>query len=291
MLREDGFVFDDGTVARLSQTHFLITTSTAHAGSVLRHLDHAHHILRPELDLCIEPVTDQWAQFAVAGPQSRAIVQQLAGDAVDLSDAALPFMATTEALLCGRFAARLFRISFSGELAFEIAVPALQGPGLAAALQQAGATPYGLEALNVLRLEKAYLVGAELNGQTSAADVGLGGLMSKKKDFIGRALAQRPALVAPDRQYLVGLRPTSPGATLQAGAHLIPAGAAITAANDHGYITSAVYSATLGHWIACALLAGGASRLGQRYRAVNPMQDMDTEVEVVPRIFHDPRPV
>jgi sarcosine oxidase subunit alpha len=288
MLREDGFAFDDGTVARLSPTHFLLTTTTANAARVLRHLDFCSQILKPDLDVCIEPVTDQWAQFALAGPHARDMLQKLAGPATDVSNAALPFMGIIEAELCGRHPARIFRISFSGELAYEIAVPASHGAALAAALQEAGAIPYGLEALNVLRLEKGHPVGSELNGQTTAADLGLAGMLSRKKDFIGRALSRRPALLAPDRQTLVGLRPTAPGAALQAGAHLIPAGAEATAANDHGYITSAAYSATLGHWIALALLSGGTTRTGQIYRAVNPLQETETEVEIVPRIFHDP---
>jgi sarcosine oxidase subunit alpha len=287
MLREDGFAFDDGTVARLAPQHFLLTTTTANAARVLRHLDFCHQILRPELDLCIEPVTDQWAQFALAGPQARTILAKLTD--ADVSNAALPFMATTEATLCGTLPARLFRISFSGELAYEIAVPAAHGAALAAALLEAGAVPYGLEALNVLRLEKGHPVGAELNGQTTAADLGLGAMLSKKKDFIGRALAQRPALLDPDRETLVGLRPRAPGATLQAGAHLIPAASPATAANDHGHITSVAYSATLGHWIALALLAGGARRTGEIFRAVNPLQNTETEVEIVPRVFHDPQ--
>ncbi len=288
MLRDDGFVFDDGTVARLSPTHFVLTTTTANAGSVFRHMDFCHRIIKPELDVCIEGVTDQWAQFALAGPQARNILAKLAGDGADVSDAGLPFMATTEAELCGRHPARLFRISFSGELAYEIAVPASHGAALAAALQEAGATPYGLEALNVLRLEKGHPTGAELNGQTTAADLGLGGLLSKKKDFVGRALSRRPALLSPNRPALVGLRPRTPGAQLQSGAHLIPAGAQAVAANDHGYITSAAYSPTLGHWIALALLSAGATRMGQTYRAVNPLQNTETEVEIVSRIFHDP---
>jgi glycine cleavage system aminomethyltransferase T len=156
MLREDGFVFDDGTVARLSPTHFVLTTTTANAGSVFRHMDFCHRIIKPELDVCIEGVTDQWAQFALAGPQARNILAKLAGESVDVSDTGLPFMATIEAELCGRHLARLFRISFSGELAYEIAVPASHGAALAAALQEAGATPYGLEALNVMRLEKGH---------------------------------------------------------------------------------------------------------------------------------------
>jgi sarcosine oxidase subunit alpha len=288
MLREDGFAFDDGTVARLSSQHFLLTSTTANAAAVLRHLDFCHRILRPDFDICIEPVTDQWAQFALAGPHARATLAKLVGPATDISNQALPFMATIDAILCGAIPARLFRISFSGELAYEIAVPASHGTALAAALQEAGAVPYGLEALNVLRLEKGHPVGAELNGQTTAADLGLGAMLSKKKDFVGRALSQRPALLDPDREALVGLRPRTAGATLQAGAHLIPAGASATAANDHGHVTSVAYSATLGHWIGLALLAGGARRTGEIFRAVNPLQNIETEVEIVSRIFYDP---
>jgi sarcosine oxidase subunit alpha len=289
MLREDGFAFDDGTVARLSPTHFLLTTTTSHAAHVLRHLDFCSQVIKPDLDVCIEPVTDQWAQFALAGPQARSVLQKLVGPGTDISNTGLPFMATLPVdLTAARIPARLFRISFSGELAYEIAVPAAQGAALAAALQEAGAPPYGLEALGVLRLEKGHPVAAELNGQTTAADLGLAGMLSKKKDFVGRAMAQRPALLAPDRQTLVGLRPRTEGGALQAGAHLIPAGAQATAANDHGYITSAAYSATLGHWIALALLSGGATRTGQIYRAVNPLQETETEVDIVPRVFHDP---
>ena len=127
-----------------------------------------------------------------------------------------------------------------------------------------------------------------MNGQTTVADLGLGAMLSKKKDFVGRALSQRPALLEPSRESLVGLRPRTPGASLQAGAHLIPAGAQAIAANDHGHVTSAAYSATLGHWIALALLSGGASRTGEIFRVVNPLQNTETEVEIVPRIFHDP---
>jgi sarcosine oxidase subunit alpha len=288
MLREDGFAFDDGTVARLAPAHFLLTTTTANAARVLRHFDICHKLLKPDLDVCIEPVTDQWAQFALAGPRARLVLEKLVGESTDVSTAGLPFMGTTASILCGAVPARLFRISFSGELAYELAVPASQGARLADALLDAGAEPYGLEALNVLRLEKGHPVGAELNGQTTAADLGLGAMLSKKKDFIGRALAQRPALLDPLRPALVGLRPRTPGATLHAGAHLIPLGAPATAANDQGHVTSAAYSATLGQWIALALVAGGDRRAGEMFRAVNPLQGTEAEVEVVSRVFHDP---
>jgi sarcosine oxidase subunit alpha len=286
MLREDGFAFDDGTVARLSAQHFLLTTTTANARRVLRHFDFCHLVLRPELDVCIEPVTDQWAQFALAGPRARAILAQITD--MDISSDALQFMATMPAVFCGAMPGRVFRISFSGELAYEIAVPATFGPALAAALQLAGATPYGLEALNVLRLEKGHPVGSELNGQTTAADLGLGKMLSKKKEFIGRALSRRPALLEADRETLVGLRPCAAGAALTAGAHLIPAGVAVNAANDAGYITSAAYSATCGHHIALALVKGGALRMGQILRAVNPLQNTEVEVQIVSPVFHDP---
>ncbi len=288
MLREDGFVFDDGTVARLSDQHFVLTTTTANAAAVLRHLDYCRQILKPDLDVCLEPVTDQWAQFALAGPQSRTVLEKLVSPGFDVSNEALPFMGTAEAVISGTIPARLFRISFSGEKAYEIAVPASHGATLAAALQAAGAVPYGLEALNVLRLEKGHAVAAELNGQTTAIDLGLGKMLSKKKDFIGRALAQRPALLSPERQALVGLRPCRAGALIQAGAHLIPAGEKAIAENDHGHITSAAYSATLEGWIGLALLAGGGCHTGRIFRAVNPLQNTATDVEIVSPVFHDP---
>ncbi len=287
MLREDGFAFDDGTVARLSDTHFVATTTTANASRVLQHLDFCRQVLKPDLDACVEPVTDQWAQFALAGPLARSVLEKLLGRSIDVGDRALPFMAMAEAPVCG-LPARVFRISFSGELAYEIAVGASHAAALAGALRAAGAVPYGLEALNVLRLEKGHPVAAELNGQTTAADLGLGRMLSRKKDFIGRALSDRPALLDQDRPALVGLRPRKAGAALQAGAHLVPAGAPAQTAHDHGHITSAAYSATLGCWIGLGLLAGGQRRLGQVFRAVNPLQKMETEVEIVPHIFHDP---
>ena len=290
MLREDGFVLDDGTVARLASGHFLLSTTTANAGRVLRHLEFCRQILRPELDLSLEPVTDQWAQLALNGPRAREILDTLAGGAA-FDDAALPPMATAEATLAtppGRAVpARLARISFSGGLGYEIAVAASHGPALADALLGAGAVPYGLDALDVLRLEMGHPIGAELNGQTTAADLGLGRMVRSDKDFIGRALSGRPALTDPDRPVLVGLRACAPAARFQAGAHLVARGAAAAAANDQGHVTSAAYSPTLGQWIGLGLLARGADRLGETVRAVNPLQGIETEVEIVPRPFLD----
>ena len=193
----------------------------------------------------------------------------------------------------GGVTVRLFRISFSGELAYEIAAPASYGDALIRTLMQAGGelevTPYGLEALNVMRIEKGHVAGAELNGQTTARDLGLGRMMSTKKDYIGRVLAGREALVDPERPTLVGLRPLDRGARLRAGAHFLKKGAAATADNDEGWMTSVAFSPSLGHWIGLGLLKGGPSRLGERIRAYDPVRNGDVEVEICSPVFVDPQ--
>ncbi len=192
MLREDGFMFDDGTVARLAPNRYLITTTTSHAVQVYQHMHLCHQALWPELDVQFVSVTDQWAQFAVAGPRSRELLQRVLDPRCDLSNAAFPFMAAGDVTLRTGEPARLFRISFSGELAYEIAVPGHRGDALIRTLHDAGpdlgVTPYGLEALNVLRVEKGHVVGSELNGQTTAHDLGFGRMLSTQKDFIGAVL-------------------------------------------------------------------------------------------------------
>jgi len=285
MLREDGFVFDDGTVARLDTDRFVITTTTANAPRVLAHMEFVHQVLRPDLRVAFVSVTDRWAQYAIAGPRARDVVAALLQQ--DVSDAAFPYMA------CATFGAlRLFRISFSGELAYEIGAPAGAGDALIRRIMQEGAphgiVPYGLEALGVLRIEKGHPAGGELNGQTTARDLGLGRMLSTRKDFIGRALAQRPALVDPQRPTLVGLRPTGTGARLRAGAHLLPRDAPATIEHDQGWISSVAFSPTLGHWIALALLANGPARHGERLRAHDPLRNGDTEVEVAAPCCIDP---
>ncbi len=292
MLREDGFVMDDGTTARLAPERYVMSTTTVHAPNVMQHLEFCRQVLWPELDVAIHSVTERWAQFAVAGPRSRALLQNLLGGDVDLANAAFPFMAAGEFAL-GGVKVRLFRISFSGELAYEIAAPASYGDALIRTLMQAGGelevTPYGLEALNVMRIEKGHVAGAELNGQTTARDLGLGRMMSAKKDYIGRVLAGREALVDPERPTLVGLRPLDRGARLRAGAHFLKKGAAATADNDEGYVTSVAFSPSLGHWIGLGLLKGGPSRLGERIRAYDPVRNGDVEVEVCSPVFVDPQ--
>ena len=176
MLREDGFAMDDGTTARLGEQHFIMTTTTANAGKVMQHLEFCRQVLWPELDVRLVSVSDHWAQYALAGPRSRDVLAKLVDAPFDISNEGFPRMGAGELTICGGVPARLFRVSFSGEMAYEIAVPARHGDATIRALMQAGAefdiTPYGTEALNVLRIEKGHVSGAEITGHVTARDLG-----------------------------------------------------------------------------------------------------------------------
>jgi methylglutamate dehydrogenase subunit C len=291
MLRDDGFVLDDGTVARLARDRFFITTTTVNAARVLQHLEFCHSVYQPHMDVAFVSMTDAWAQFSIAGPQARAVLMAMA-DAPDvLTNDALPHMAWTCATLAGH-TARVYRLSFSGELAFEVGVPAPQGDAFIRAVMAAGVahgmTPYGLEALGVLRIEKGHVTGAELNGQTTARDVGLAGLMSTKKDYIGRMMARRPALMAADRPILVGLRSQNTSIGFKPGAHLFDTGQPRMTAHDLGHVTSTCYSPHLGCEIGLGLLADGLGRMGHTLLAYDPVRERTTRVTVCHPVFVDP---
>jgi heterotetrameric sarcosine oxidase alpha subunit len=292
MLREDGFVLDDGTTSRLAEHQFIMTTTTANAGRVMQHLEFCRQVLWPELDVQLESVTEQWAQYAITGPRARELLRVIVDDAFDISNEALPYLAARALTVCGGIPARLFRLSFSGELGYELAVPARYGDALIRRLLELGKpfglAPYGTEALGTLRIEKGHPAGGELNGQTTARDLGLGKLMSTKKDYIGRELAQRAALIEPDRPSLVGVRALDPAHSLAAGAHFVALGRAPVAAHDDGYMTSAVFSPTLGCAIGLGLLRGGLARVGERIRAYDPVRNGDVEVDVCQPAFVDP---
>jgi methylglutamate dehydrogenase subunit C len=289
MLREDGFVMDDGTTTRFAEDRFFVTTTTANAAKVMQHIDYARQVLWPELDVQATSVTEQWSTYSVAGPRSRAMLQKVL-PALDLSNEHFPYMAAAE-LRWEDVPTRLFRLSFSGELAFEISVPASHGDTLVRALFEVGkdfdAIPYGTEALGVMRIEKGHPAGNELSGQTTAGDLGMGRMMSAKKDFIGRVMAGRPGLTDQDRPSLVGIRPLG-GERLRAGGHLIPRGAQTIAANDQGYVTSVAFSPTLGHPIGLALLKRGPARIGERVIVHDPVRGSDVEVEIRNPVFVDP---
>jgi methylglutamate dehydrogenase subunit C len=201
-------------------------------------------------------------------------------------------MGAREVALRGGVKARLFRISFSGEMAFEISVPARYGDALVRNLMLAGkpfgVTPYGTEALGVMRIEKGHVAGPELNGTTTAADLALGKMMSTKKDFIGRVMAGREALVAADRQVVVGVKPTDRARRLRSGAHIIPKGEIPGSANDQGYVTSVCFSPTLDQWIGLALVERGRARIGEIVHAHDPLRGEDYEVELCNPVFYDP---
>jgi sarcosine oxidase subunit alpha len=297
MLREDGMVMDDGTTARLAEDHFVMTTTTANAVSVYRHLQFCHQVLWPDLDVHMISVTEQFAQYAVAGPNSRKLLEKIIDSEHDISNEAFPFMAAGQITVCGGVPARLFRISFSGELAYEIAVPTRYGDSLMRAMMEAGeefnVIPYGTEALGVMRIEKGHAAGPELNGQTSAYDLGMGGMVSGKKDFIGYKLGLREDLQREDRMQMVGFKPVNKNDLVEkgfsmAGAHLLGLRDQATTENDQGWISSSIYSPMLGCYIGLGFIKNGLKRKGEFVRAVDLVRGSDIEVEICSPHFYDP---
>jgi len=290
MLREDGIAMDDGTAARLAEDHFVVTTTTANALPVYRHMEFVRQCLFPDMDVQLISTTEAWAQYAVAGPNSRKLLEKVVDQ--DISNEAFPFMACANITVCSGLRARLFRISFSGELAYEIAVPSIYGDALIRKIMDAGAefdvTPYGTEALGVMRIEKGHAAGNELNGTTSAQNLGMGRMVSKIKDSIGSKLSEREGLNRENDLRQVGIKPVNPADPVPAGGHLMNATGPVDAAHDQGYATSAAFSPNLGHMIALGFLKDGANRMGERMRLVSPLTGVDTEVEITSAHFIDP---
>ena len=289
MLREDGQVMDDGTTACLGRDHFLMTTTTAAAGQVMRHLDFVQQAFCKDWKVRAISVTEHWAQFAVAGPLARELLNSILDQPVD--DGAFPFL-SCGTVRVGGVEARLFRISFSGELGYEIAVPARYGEALyrdlVARAESFGGAAYGMEALNVLRVEKGFITHAEIHGRVTAFDIGLQGMVSTKKDCIGKATSQRPGLMGPEREQLVGLKPIAPEKGFGAGAHLFDPGADPVRVNDQGYVTSVCWSPTLSTHLGLAFLKNGRARHGQSVRLVDHLRGTDLLCEVTAPVFFDP---
>ena len=289
MLREDGHVMDDGTCARLGEAHYVMTTTTAAAGAVMRHLEFVTQCLHPEWAVAFTSVTEHWAQFAVAGPESRKLVNDIVKEEID--DAGWPFMACGAVEVMG-VAGRLFRISFSGEHAYEIAVPARYGASLFRELvsraEALGGGAYGMEALNVLRIEKGHITHSEIHGRTTAFDIGMERMVSDKKDCIGKTMAERPGLQDEERERLVGLRPVGAVKQLTAGAHLFEREAEAVRENDQGYITSVAFSPDMGSFIGLGFVKGGPERMGEVLRMVDHLRELEAEVEICSPVFVDP---
>ncbi|MDR6903885.1 sarcosine oxidase subunit alpha family protein [Rhizobium miluonense] len=293
MLREDGMIYDDGTTSRLSEDHFFMTTTTALAAGVLTHLEFCAQTLWPELEVYFASSTDQWAQMAVAGPKSRMILSEIIDE--DISDAAFPFMsARAVSLFGGKLKGRLFRISFSGELAYELGVPAAYGEFVADTIMQAGEKhgicAYGAEALGVMRIEKGHVTHAEINGTVTPGDLGFGRMVSTTKpDFIGKAMLAREGLQAPNRPRLIGVKPVNPATSFRTGAHILAEGAAATLENDQGYVTSSAFSPNLGHTIGLALIKNGPERIGEKIVVWNGLRNEYTNAVICSPVFIDPQ--
>ena len=288
MLREDGMVMDDGTSARFGETHYVMTTTTAAAGQVMMHLDFAAQVLWPELDVQFISVTEQWAQFAVAGPKSRQLLDGLLSE--DITDETFPYMACGDVTI-GKVKARLFRISFSGEHAYELAVPAHYGDAIARELDKRAAEMgggwYGMEALNVMRIEKGFITHAEIHGRVTADDIGAGRMVSAKKDCVGKVSSQRPGLSGPEREQLVGLKPVGTVKQFLGGAHLFNVDDDAVRMNDQGYITSHCFSPTLGHTIALGFVKNGRARMGEVIKMVDLLRNVETKCEICNPVFWD----
>ncbi len=287
MLREDGFVLDDGTVARLGEYDYFMSTTTANAAKVLAHIEHLLQTAWRDLRVHVTTVTDQWAAIAVAGPESRALLIDLSG--ADLSGGALPNNHFTHVSIVG-VPCRLHRMSYSGELAYEIYVPAKSGrqvwEALVAAGQRHGLAPYGTEAMGTLRIEKGHIAGAEIEGRTTLKDLGLEGLASAQKPFVGSVLRKRPLLEDPTRPTLVGLEIVGDRGA-KAGALLFPLHGQAQG-HGEGWVSSTTYSPALGKNLALALLSRGKERLGETIRVIDFVGDDILQAKVVSHTFFDP---
>jgi methylglutamate dehydrogenase subunit C len=289
MLREEGIAFDDGTTWRLGTHDFLMTTTTANAGKVMQHLEYYLDVVWPDLKVHVTSVTDQWAGAAIGGPKAREILAAcVTGTAVD--NATLPFMGIVSGEIAGA-PVKICRLSFSGEMAFEVYCGAGHGTHVWEALIQAGTpfgmVPYGLEALGTMRIEKGHVTGAEIDGRTTANDLHLDWMLSRKKPFIGSNMLGREGLVADDRLKLVGLISLD-NRPLNGGAHIVEQLDEANPRHSIGHITAVCYSPSLGKYIGLALVKGGKSRHGTRAFVSDPLRKRFGPVEIVSHHFFDP---
>ncbi len=289
MLTEAGFVFDDGVVGRLAPDRFHVTTTTGGAARVMAHMEDYRQTEFPDMKVWLTSTTEQWAVLAVQGPRARDILTPLVHD-IDLSPAAMPHMSVRDGHMAGA-PIRLFRVSFTGELGFEINMPPDRAPELMQMIwaegQKHGADMYGTEAMHVLRAEKGYIiVGQDTDGTVTPADLGMERMISKSKpDFIGKRALTRPDMLKPDRKQLVGLLTTDPQITLEEGAQVTASATPAKGSPALGHITSSYESTALGRSIALALVSGGRARIGETLHV--PMPSGAIPVKVTQPVFYD----
>ena len=290
MLRDDGAVLDDGTTTRLSETHYLTTTSTGHADEVVSWLEFLLQTAWTDLRAHVCVVTDEFAAFAVAGPKARAALE-LAFPGEDFSNARLPHMGCLQ-IKVGRIPLKVIRLSFSGELAFEVYVSAAHGVALWNRVLTCAASldirPYGLEALASLRIEKGYIAGLELDHRNTLDDLGLARMAGKHKSFVGCQLRQRPVLQSPERWSLVGIESLEPDKTLRGGSILFAASDSIRG-HGRGYISSVTWSTQLEKYIGLGLYQGGRKHEGEEIVCAYPLKAERLRARIVAPVFIDPQ--
>jgi len=290
LLGEDGFIYDDGVVARLAQDRFHVTTTTGGAPGVFARMEDYRQTEWPDLKVWLTSITEQWAVIALNGPNVRKLIEPHV-EGIDLDKEAFPHMSIREGKIFG-VPMRLFRLSFTGELGFEVNVPAAYGLGVWQRLMEAGAkydiVPYGTEALHVMRAEKGYIiVGQETDGAQTPHDMGMDWAIGKKKfDFVGKRSLVRPDMLVAERKQLVGLETRVPEIVLEEGAQIIADRSSAIPAEMIGHITSSYWSETLQRSIALALVEGGRALLGQEIYI--PMPDAVHAAQIVDPVFYDP---
>ena len=302
MLRADGMALDDGTLWRIGKHEYFLTATTAHAAAVMHWMEECLQVHWPDLRAAVTSVTDQWAGLAMAGPRAREVLVACITRPEVLHPALLPFMGVYETTMLGGVPCRIARISFSGELGYEIYVPSDFGEAMASQLwsvaKRYGGCLYGLEALGTLRIEKGHVTGAELDGRVTLEDAGLGRMARQDGKFIGAALRRRPALAQSARPQLIAIKPVAAEARFAAGALLTggttppePEQWLANAAEyvGDGWITAVTYSPAFGHWLGLGFIRGGAAAWhGQPVLAVDPIRGQQTAVEIISPHQFDP---
>jgi len=289
MLREDGIVFDDGTTTRIAENHFHMTTTTAQAVNVLAHLEYYLQVIWSELDVNVISTTEQWAGVALAGPNSRNLLSKLFPN-LDVSNEDFSFMGYKESDLFG-VPARVFRISFSGELAYEINVESNYGMFMWEKVievgQEMNIEPYGTEALSTLRIEMGHVAGSEIDGRVISSDLSLEGMLSKKKDFIGKRSLKREAFLSDNRQKIVGLVPIDKKTMIPEGSHLVKDKDATLPNPKLGHVSASCWSVEHNNPFSLALLVDGKKRIGEKFYAVSPLKNKTIAVEIVSSHYVD----
>lgn len=290
LLGEDGYIRDDGVIGRIAEDRFHVTTTTGGAARVFGTMEDYRQTEWPELNVWLTSTTEQWAVMALNGPNARKVIEPLI-EGIDLSPNSFPHMSVAEGKICG-VPLRLFRVSFSGELGFEVNVPARYGLGVWQELMRTGASwgiqPYGTEAMHILRAEKGYIiVGQDTDGTVTPADAGYGRMVANSKpDFVGKRGLIRPDLIAPGRRQVVGLLTKDPNVVLEEGAQVVADPNQSIPMKMIGHVTSSYHSVALGRSIAMALVENGQDLIGRDVHI--PMPDRTHVAQITGTVFYDP---